>query len=291
MRSLIILVLSTLYCPLLFGQPATDIYISEVDFSDEGFQFRNTKNISDNPGYDNQPFFLENDTLLYARNNNGQTDIAKYIFSKRESIFFHDATEGGEYSPQPMPDKSTIAAVRLDPDGMQRLYAYKPGKEGNTLLFPDLKVAYFSFINDEEILASVIRMNQLDLVRANNSTGETTDLVTNSGRCLQKIPGSKSFSYTILNEEKNFDLYQFDPENNESYFVCQLPIGVQDYVWYEDYKIIIGSGAQLFVYDLYGNGDWLPIADFKDQNLTNITRMALSQDHKRFAFVAETIKD
>lgn len=291
MRSLITLVLSTLFYTVLFGQPATEIYISEIDFSNEGFQFKNTHNISNNPGYDNQPFFLEDDTLLYARNNKGQTDIAKYIFSKKETIFFHDFTEGGEYSPQPISNNGSIAAVRLDPDGMQRLYAYKPGKAGNSLLFPDLKVAYFSFINDDEILASVIRMNQLDLVRANNSTGETTDLVTNSGRCIQKIPGSKSFSYTILNEEKNFDLYQYDPDNNESYFVCQLPIGVQDYVWYEDYKIIIGSGTQLFVYDLFGNGDWLPIADFKDDNLTNITRLAISQDQKRFAFVAEPIKD
>lgn len=291
MRSLITVVFSFLFCPLIFGQPATEIYISELDLSDEGFQFNNAQNISNNLGYDNQPFFLDNDTLLYARNNKGQTDIAMYIVSKQETLFIHNPTEGGEYSPQPLPDNSTIASVRLDPDGMQRLYAYKSGNTDMSPLFPDLKVAYFSFINDEEILASVIRMNQLDLVRANKSTGETIDLVTNSGRCIQKIPGSKSFSYTILNEEKNFDLYQYDPEINESYFVCQLPIGVQDYVWFEDYKIIIGSGTQLFVYDLFGKGDWLPIADFKDSNLTNITRLALSQDYKRFAFVAELIKD
>lgn len=291
MRSLIPLLIGSFISTSLYSQSATEVYASEVEISESGFQFNNFKNISANPGYDNQPYFLSNDTLVYARTNDGQTDIAQYSFSKQESEFYHKTTPGGEYSPQPIPGKKTLAAVRLDPDGMQRLYAYS-AKEGETIrLFPSLKVAYFTFINEEEILASIIRVNQLDLIRANNSTGEFTELVTNSGRCLQKIQGTETYSYTALNEEKNFDLYQYDPKTNESYFVCQLPVGVQDYIWYGDYRIIIGSGTQLFVYDLYGNGDWQPIANLKGQNLTNITRLALSPDHKRFAFVAEPLKE
>ena len=291
MRILIVLIFGSFICSPFYAQPSTEVYASNLEFDEEEFHFENIQNLSNNKGYDNQPHFLNNDTILYARNNNGQTDIASHSFSNQAWRYVNKPTSGGEYSPQTIPEDNTIVAVRLDPDGLQRLYVYDNSDGNSSLLFSDLKVAYYTFLNRNEILASVIRLNQLDLVRANNQTGETIDLVTNSGRCLQKIPNSEMYSYTIVNEQKNFDLYQFDPESNESYFVCQLPVGVQDYVWYEDYKIIIGSGSQLFVNDLFGNGDWNPIADFKEENLQNITRLALSPDHKKLVFVAEPVKE
>lgn len=287
MRFFFILILSSFTTLSAWSQAPTEIYLCTVAFEEEGFTLGQLENISKNPGYNNQPYFLNDATLVYARNKEGQPDIAEYFIKDQSTSYFNTHTPGGEYSPQPIPNSPDLAAVRLDEDGTQLLYRYKSGKKGIEVLIPDLKVAYFAFINESEVLASIIGLNQLDLVHIHLQSGTVTPMVTNSGRGIQRIPGTKLLSYTVLNEEKNFDIYQYDPETKESYFVCQLPIGVQDYVWYEDYKILIGSGAQLFVYDLFGEGDWQEIANLKDQGFTNITRLALSPDHKHLAFAAE----
>ncbi len=90
-----------------------------------------------------------------------------------------------------------------------------------------------------------------------------------------------------MNDFGQYDVYQLDPVSKESFFVCELPIGVQDYAWWDDDKIFIGSGATLFVYDLFGEGDWQQVTSFSEYNMTNITRLAFSPDKKHLAFVAE----
>ncbi|HPF11322.1 MAG TPA: hypothetical protein PKW08_11300 [Flavobacteriaceae bacterium] len=274
----------------LFGitvhaQSNTEVYLSSMEFSEEGFVFGNLQNSSNNEGYDNQPYFANDDLLLYARNQDGQTDIAMYDLNKKTTQFFNPPTVGGEYSPQPIPGSRDVAAVRLDPDGTQKLYRY--GFEVAPKILIDDKVAYFTVPNDTLIVASVIDLDQLKLVVYDVKNQNSYTLLKDSGRFLQKIPGSDAISYSAKNEQGYEDLYQLDLQTLDSYFICQLPIGVQDGAWWDDYKIIVGSGAQLFVYDLYGDGDWHAIADFSSHGITNITRLAISPDKKNLALVAE----
>lgn len=269
-----------------FAQSPSEIYLVDIEFTMDGFTFQNVKNISNNPGYDNQPYFRNDDLLLYARNNNNQTDIAQFSLSHNTFHWQNETTEGGEYSPQPIPNSTDLAAVRLDPDGKQRLYRY-PSEGKSTELIPEMEVAYFTFIDAQTILASILSAGHLDLILHHLDQNVTRQLLKNSGRSIHVLPHSKAASYTAVNEEGNLDLYQLDKDSLESYFVCQLPPGIQDYIWWDDFKIFAGSGDKLLVYDLYGNGDWQQVADFSAYNLQNITRLAMSPDHKHLAFVAE----
>ncbi len=269
-----------------FAQGESEIYLVDIDFTIDGFSFQNVRNISNNPGYDNQPYFRNDDLLLYARNNKEQTDIAQFSLSSNTFQWQNEATEGGEYSPQPIPDSSDLAAVRLDPDGKQRLYRYN-SKGKSTELIPDLEVAYYTFVDSQTMVASILSDGSLDLVVHHFDKNSTFTLLKKSGRSIHVIPNSKAASYTAVNEEGNLDIYQLDRDSLESYFICQLPNGIQDHIWWEDYKIFIGSGAKLLVYDLYGKGDWKEIADFSAYEVQNITRLAMSPDKKHLAFVAE----
>ena len=62
----------------LVAQPNTDVFLFDLNTKNGTFELSNMKNISDNEGYDNQPSFLDNNTILYAGSRNGQTDIVKY---------------------------------------------------------------------------------------------------------------------------------------------------------------------------------------------------------------------
>jgi Tol biopolymer transport system component len=71
----------------------------DLKLAQDNIEVSNMINISNNDGYDNQPFF-ENDTIIYySSNRNGQTDILKYNRFNDSKQFINNS-DGSEYSPQ-----------------------------------------------------------------------------------------------------------------------------------------------------------------------------------------------
>ncbi|MGJ8666323.1 MAG: hypothetical protein ACSHW7_08160 [Patiriisocius sp.] len=289
-----ILLLTMLILFPFFGnaQNDTEIFFMNISTTADSLEVSNFRNISNNPGYDSQPSFFDNDKLLYAGTKNGQTDIYQFSLDLRTKKRINLPTSGGEYSPQKIPNKNSIAAVRLDTTGLQRLYAYEynfPMYGASTLLLPETEVAYFAFHDEKKIVASVLGGNQLNLVIANLETKEVTPYIENSGRSIHNVPNSNSVSYTLVNEDKNHEIYVLNiDEDGESYFVCQLPIGIQDHCWLSDTKLLLGSGSKLHVYDLFEKPqEWKEVADLSNFNISEITRITVSPDGKKLALVAE----
>ncbi|MGB0789513.1 MAG: TolB family protein [Marinirhabdus sp.] len=274
----------------LVAQPSTEVFLLDIEHTDDTLKVAHFQNISNNAGYDNQPSFLDDSTLAFAKNNAGQTDIAVYDVPTNKTSYFNTKTDGGEYSPQKVPNSPAIAAVRLDPDGKQRLYRYG-ANGGNSLLLNGTEVAYYAFLDADRIVASVLANGALDLVVANVRTQEVLPYLENTGRSIHRAPESHGISYTAVNNEKNHEVFtvNFD-KDSESYFVCQLPIGVQDYAWLGNSKLIAGSGSALYMYDLFGEGDWELAINLKDKNITNITRLSVSPNGKKLALAAEYFK-
>lgn len=277
----------------MFAQPATEVYIMEISLLEKDFKISemgisNFSNMSNNDAYDSQPSFYDNNTIVYAGTQSDNTEIImSSVHNKIKVRYNFKRTEGGEYSPQLIPNSDRIAAVRLDKNGKQRLYDYTSGKDVVTEVIEGLQVAYFAYHDKETILASVLSGGNLDLVIANVKTQQVDTLLQKSGRSIHRIPGKNDMSYTLLNEEGNYDIYQLDMDTRESFFVTQLPTGIQDHIWMDDSKLLCGSGERLYVYDLFGKGTWKEIADLSAYNIKDITRLALSPDGKRLALVAE----
>jgi hypothetical protein len=272
---------------LTFAQTNTEVYVFDIRPAYEGLELLNIQNISNNKGYNNQPSFPSNETILFAGNNEGQSDIAEYNLNSKTKKWFNKKTEGGEYSPQKFPTSTDVAAVRLDKDGLQRLYKYNSQTGEPTELIKDLQIAYFAFYRDSKILSTVLNGNTMDLVLIDLQSKKTDTLFYNSGRSLQKVPKTNSMSYSLVNEEGNLDLYLLDMNSYENFVVTQLPIGIQDYVWINDTQILVGSGNKLYMYDTLGESEWTRVASLEDYGLKNITRMAISPNGKKLAIVAE----
>ncbi len=278
-----------LFSVALSAQTNTEVYVSNIESAYGGLDVFNFQNISNDTGYDSQPSFLSNDEVVFAGNNSSQTDIAQYNISKKTKFWYNAPTKGGEYSPQLSPNHTGVSAVRLDPDGLQRLYMYEENSTSSIEVIEDLRVAYYTFYNEDTIVASVLSDSSLDLVISDLKNKKTDTILTNSGRSIHKVPNSNSISYTAINKEKNQELYLLDMDSRESFFVCQLPIGIQDYTWLNDSQIIIGSGSKLFLYDTFLNEDWKEVADLSDYRIKDITRLAISPDGKKIALVAEPL--
>ena len=270
------------------AQTNMEIFLMDVSFSETEFTISNFRNISNNQGYDSQPSFANNNTLLYSRTQQGQTDIARYIISEKNYYWINHSTSGGEYSPQSFPKSKNVAAVRLDTSGLQRLYKYDFKTMESTLLIEELQVAYYSFFDKKTILSSVLSGNNLDLVISNLSKKTNDTLIENVGRSIHKVPNTKdTMSYTSINEEGNMDIFQLDMKSLESFFVAELPIGIQDHIWLDDSRLLIGSLDKLYMLDFFGSEDWKLVADLSEYNIKEITRLAVSPDGTKLAIVAE----
>ncbi len=280
------LFLSLLSIPLLsYSQQNTQVYIFDISPAYEGLEILNPLNISNDLGYNNQPSFSSNETVLFAGNNEGQTDISEYNLNTKSKKWVNKKTEGGEYSPQKFPSSNDVAAVRLDKNGFQRLYRYNAENGNSTEIIPELKVAYFAFYNDKKILSTVLNGEKMDLVMIDLPSKKADTLFYNAGRSLQKVPKTNSMSYSLINEEGNLDLYLLDMDSAESFFITEMPIGIQDYVWINDTQILIGSGNKLYMYDTLGEPEWTRVASLEEFGIKNITRMAISPDGKKLALV------
>lgn len=272
---------------LAHAQDDSGIFIFDIQRHENTLDLSNPIEVPHQKGYNNQPFFISDDEILFASENDGQPDIAKFNIITGKIQWMHPKTEGGEYSPQPIPDSDNIAAVRLDPDGLQRLYEYDVTNNTSSLVIPDIQVAYFTFINQENIMATVLNEESMDLVTINLKTQKTDTLASQAGRSLSKIPNTSTLSYTLYNENEQLDLYTYDSMADESVFICELPYYVQDYIWLNDSLILAGSGYRLFLYDTWGESEWVSVGTTEKHGISQITRMTLSPDRKKLAVVGK----
>ncbi len=270
----------------IFAQSDANILLFDIVQHRDSLTLTNGKDISQNTGYNNQPAFIDENRLLYARNQNGQTDVALYDLTSKNTSIIHPTIIGSEYSPKSIPGTDHISAVRLDTNGLQRLYDYSL-KDSTTVKISQLKIGYYDFYDQKRILATVLTPMAMDLYFINLKTEKDSLLLKNVGRSIQKIPGTRSLSYTLINEEQQLDLYLLDFKTLESYFVCTLPIGIEDYTWLNQNQIILGSRSKLFIYDLLISNEWEEIADLSKMGIKNVTRLAVSPSGKKLALAAE----
>ncbi|MGZ5303477.1 MAG: TolB family protein, partial [Bacteroidia bacterium] len=133
--------------------PDTDIFICDVELKNGKYSFTNLKNITSREGYDNQPSFIDNNTILYTSiRQDKQADIYKYDL-KTGKITQVTNTPEDEYSPTLMPDGKHISTVRVEKDSTQRLWKFPLANPNDfSLVLRDVKgVGYHEWINDSMI--------------------------------------------------------------------------------------------------------------------------------------------
>ena len=140
---------------IIYSQQNTEVYLFDYSNSKPLPILTNPKNISNNPGYDNQPSFSRNGKFIYfSSTRNGQTDILRFDIKNDKKKWISE-TIGGEYSPREI-SKNHLSAVRLDPDGKQLLYSYKIFRNHSKVLVENKKIGYYAWINSKELLCFVL---------------------------------------------------------------------------------------------------------------------------------------
>lgn len=271
---------------LSFAQPNTDVFLFDLITEKDGFKLSNFQNISNNEGYDNQPSFMDNETILYAGTRNAQTDIVKYDlkYGSKTWICF---TEGGEYSPLKIPNQNAVSAIRLDPDGKQRLYRYDLKNSTNTVLLDTLVVGYHLWFDKNTIISSVLESGFLSLYSSDLETGQNKRITTHVGRSIHHIPNSDLISFISKNTDGTSEIKSLNPKTGVIKYIAPTLSGVEDMCWLADGSVIMAKGDVLFKLNPNNKLGWIEIVSLKSYGIYNLSRLTVSPNGNKLAIVGE----
>ena len=162
--------------------PATEVFYATVS---NAAGIESIVNISNNPGYDNQPSFLpDGSAILFSSNRDGkQTDIYRYDIATK-TLTQLTKTPEAEYSPTVTPDKRTFSVIRVEADGTQRLWRFDLDGSNPRLVLENVKPVGYHVWLDATHLALFVLGSPATLQVADTTTGTAEVVSTGIGRTL-----------------------------------------------------------------------------------------------------------
>ena len=263
--------------------PQTSVYSFKMTQKGGDYYFTQPKYLTSfNPdGYNNQPNFVDNNTLYLTIQfpEETQTDIYQLNLSSKK-ITRVTRTIEGEYSATAMPNGHSFSAVRVEADeaGTQRLWQFpKDRSSTGQPIFADITgVGYHQWLDLQKVALFIVGEPH-KLMIANQQTGSAVELLDNIGRGFQKIGSEQlAFIHKVMDDtwyikEMNSYTYRFKE-------IIQTLPGSEDFIYLRDGTFIMGNGSKLYKFNRVFDKDWKEIADFKHYGITNITRLAISDN-------------
>lgn len=276
---------------LLAQMPNTDIWLVDVTTTKDSVRLTNPVNITNRPGYDNQPSFSpDGKYILYtSMRDEKQSDIYKYDLETRQITQFTNTPATSEYSPTFMPDRKNISVVMVEPDSAQRLWKF-PLKGGAPNLVMDKvdSIGYHCWLNNTKVALFLIT-NPFKLVLTDISTGKSTTIVPDTiGRTLKTLPTKVGYIFYYLYKK---NIYSIDEKGNKKSFHTYSMNEGEDFCPLKKDEVISGIGPVMQVERLSEKESSQPpvlkIADFSAYGIKKIMRISISPDGRKMAFVAE----
>lgn len=268
------------------AQSNTEIYLYHLKKDNDTYTITSGKNISNNLGYDSQPFFYSKKSIIFSSTRNKQTDIAKYDIKTGKIKFINNTPNGGEYSPQRIPKSKHISAVRLDNNGLQRFYKYnyKTGKSKE--IIPSLKVAYPMWYRKKMAITVVIVDGNLDLMINDLKSKKNSTIQKKVGRSLHHIPKTKLVSY-ISKTNDIWEIRSLNPKTKETKKIINSVGKNEDICWLPNGALLLAKGNTLLTYNPRTDTNWKVFHTFPKKKHKKISRILVNKKGTLLALVSE----
>ncbi|MEI9919283.1 MAG: hypothetical protein WDO14_10845 [Bacteroidota bacterium] len=272
-----------------FAQVGSEIILFDLKVKKDKIILSNPKNITNHPGYDNQPSFHPELPFIYfsSFNDEQRSDIKRYNI-KDGSVVNITTTNEREYSPTVTPDQQFLSCIIQRDNAAQDLGKYPIDGGEPALIIDNLIVGYHAWIDNSHLALFVLggegKPNDLHFVTL--PLKADTLLATNIGRALHKIPNERAFSF-IQRSEKENKIMKYNT-GTESISELGATINMhEDIAWTPDGKILTSDGTKLFFMNPAKPGSgWAAIDISAGANLLkSITRISVSPKGDKIAIV------
>jgi Tol biopolymer transport system component len=240
----------------------------------------NVTNISNSPGYDNQPSFLPDGSgVLFTSNRDGkQTDIYRYDFDSR-ALAQLTRTAESEYSPLVTPDRKTFSVIRVEADGAQRLWRFDLDGSNPRVILESVKpVGYHVWVDATRLALFVLggqgQPNTLQL--ADTKTGTAEVIESGIGRSLLLRPGTGTVSFVSKPAGGRWVVKELNPATRATQAIVETVDNnvSEDVAWDANGSLVMASGPKLFVWSP-ADPQWREAADLTSSGIGRITRLAI----------------
>jgi dipeptidyl aminopeptidase/acylaminoacyl peptidase len=281
--------------PAQRAAPDTEVYLAPLSTTGDQIEVGQPVNVSNNPGYDNQPAFTRDGTaILFTSARRGtQTDIYRYdIESKRVTQV--TATPESEYSPTVTPDGG-LSVVRVEADGTQRLWRFTSDGHDPRVLLESIKpVGYHAWADDKTLALYILGQPGTDqpstLQLASTATGKARTVATDVGRSLAAIPGGHTISFVQrqkAGDQVTLTIMELDPVSGSVLMLTPAVEGATeaDCAWTPVGTLLMAKADRVYSWRR-GQSGWREVSGSERLGLRSVTRMAVSPDGKWLAIVA-----
>lgn len=267
---------------LSFAQlPATDLYMIQYSNVDTQFNLKKVSYLSAfNPlGYNNQPTFIGLDELYMTTDvySLGKPEVVK-LNLQDETLERMTMSEESDFSPSPLPNGNGFSTVRIEQDGVtQTLWAYNDRNfsQGARIFEEISTIGYYKWLSEEDI-AMFMLPEPFSLNIGNITTGSSTTIIDNIGRCLkQDNKGNLLFTHEINGGLRYIKSY--DVVSGKMSVVCQALEGSEDFEIIAGGAIIMAKNSKLFYFDPAVSTSWTEVLDLEEFGIKNITRLTYNR--------------
>ncbi|GAB3195731.1 hypothetical protein ABID22_001595 [Pontibacter aydingkolensis] len=283
-----ILYLLTFLCPtLLLAQPSSDILLLDMAVKKNQVILSNPRNITNHPGYDNQPSFHTSQPLVYysSANADGKMDIRSYNLNSKQTTDF-TATPVNEFSPTLTPDGMHISCIIQRENGQQDLGIYNIDSKEVTVLIDNLTVGYHAWIDNKNLLLFILADKGHELQHYNFDTKQNKVLAKSIGRSLHKIPGQNAISFIDKSDSTQWLIKRYDHKTGAITTIAPTLPQKEDITWTKNGFILSSDGSKIYTLKPGKNQDWQPVkVQGNTTLLKSITRMATNNENNQLAVV------
>ena len=266
--------------------PATDIYLAPLTKAGATVAVGRPINITNHPGYDNQPQFLADSSgVLFSSNRDGaQTDIYRYEIAQKRVVQV-TKTPDNEYSPTLTPDGRTFTTIR---GAAQRLWRFTlDGADAGLAWTHQGLIGYHVWVSPTQIAAFILgaQRQPATLQLLDMRTGASDVIEHGIGRSLLIRPGRGTVSFVVKPQGAPWAIRELNPVTRAVTTLTPTLEGSEDLAWTPDGAIVMGQKTKLFLWR--EGGGWTEIADLGRQGVDNITRLTVSPDGRWIAVVGQ----
>lgn len=293
----------------------TEVFLARLSIDTRPMTGGPVTNITNSPGYDNQPSFLPDGSgVLFSSVRGGtQYDIYKYEFASQQ-VTQVTRTPENENSPLVTPDGKTFSVIQTEADKTQRLWRFDLDGTHPRLVLENVKpVGYHVWVDATHLVLFVLGANGAPstLQYADTATGTAEIIESRIGRSLLMRPGTGTVSFVSKPQAGHWLVKEFDPKTRKVTTIVETVDDniSEDCAWHPNGVLLMSTGSRIFAWTPPRAGAtgratpagaaasrWVEVGDFASAGITHVTRMAVGPFGPgapampfRFALVAEPV--
>ncbi len=266
--------------------PDSDLWLAELDAKLPG-KIKIATNITNRPGYDNQPSFSKNGKLIYfvSVREDKQADIYSYSPGSKKIIQI-TKTKESEYSPNETTYGNFLSVLHVTTDSIQtvKLLDLKTFTISSSNFSSFDSAGYYHFLNADTVL--YYKLTQPHTLRYFvNSTGKDNVLAEHPCRTFKKVDRS-TFMFGVK-DSVSTRYFLYDVRLQKASLYASMNSVNEDMIWHPQHGLLISNQATILKYNKTAE-KWEALYDLSSFGIKKITRFCFDSKNKYLVVVNNT---